>query len=517
MKFYKILLAGGLLLEVATLSSCKKFLDQEPQTSWTKDQTYSSIDKINLVVGGLLTSWRNIHKDRGGFVFQLGGDESQQGAFQVITTPDQAGLDRYDGYLSPANNALAEQWRNRWSIVVVAAQSIDGLVNLKDTSNATLRNQLLGQAYFIRATMSFELSQYWGSIPIIDYSINTTFANGRKPLDQVYTQIIADLQTAINYLPETQNDKKLATKYAALALLGKVYLYAPVESKARDYQKAADAFNKVISSGKYSLVSNYADLWDPAKANGPESIYEFQFTNAYPDNNQIQWQMGSRALANIDGLCYFGGYDLMVPTKYCYSDVANGGIWESGDIRKENSIRYDFTYNGQTPTIPAGFGGDELDPHVKKFEDIRTQGTFSFWNSGKDVFYLRYSDILLNYAECLNELGKTADAVAVVNQVRNRAFGGTTPANLVWSSGMGQDSFRTQMLDERMRELCFEGWRRMDLIRSGKFVQLIKARNKWAAASGTIQSFNQLYPIPIYEIQLQSGITPDQQNAGYTN
>lgn len=517
MKFYKILLALGLLTEMGVFSACTKKLDQQPQTSWSDEQVFSDINKTELIVNGVMTSWRNIHKDRGGFMFQLGGDEAQQGAFQVLTTPDQAGLDRYDGYLAPANNALAEQWKNRWGLVVVASKCIYGLQTLKDTSDGPRKLRLLGEASFVRATMSFELSQYWGSVPIIDYGTNKSFTNGRQPLDQVYTQIIADLQAAVDNLPETQDDKRLPTKYAALALLGKIYLYAPTDSKTRDYQKAADAFNKVIASGKYSLVSNYADLWDPAKPNGPESIYEFQFTNIWPDNNQIQWQMGSRALANIDGLCYFGGYDLMVPTKYCYSDVSNGGIWEPGDVRKLQSIRYDFTYQGKTPTIPPGFGGDELDPHVKKFEDPRTQGTYSFWNSGKDVFYLRYSDILLNYAECLNELQRTPEAVGVVNQVRARAFGGTVPTNLAWSTGMAQDDFRTKVLDERMRELCFEGWRRMDLIRSGKFVQLIKARNKWAAASGTIQDFNQLYPIPIYEIQLNSGITADQQNPGYVN
>lgn len=499
--------------------SCNKFLDREPETALTQQQVYSKLENIEPLLSGLLTNWRDIHKDRGGFVFQLGTDETQQGAYQVMTDPDQSALDKYGSYLAASNNALTGQWNPRWPIVSAAAQAVFALENLKDSSNEGKRKELLGEASFIRAAMMFELTQYWGRIPIIDAAKLNELGTGRQPLKDIYTQITTDLITAVEDLPETQADKKNITKYAALSLLGKVYLYAPDSSGFRDYNKAAGYFKQVIDSHKYQLVANFADLFDPFKPNSTESIYEFQFNNVYPDNNQIQWQMGSRALANIDGNCYFGGYDLLVPTKYCYSDKKDGGIWETGDVRKDASIRYDFTYHDSIhPTIPAGFGGDELDPHVKKYEDPRTQGVLSFWYSGKDVFYLRYADILLNYAECLNELGNTADAVAIVNdQVRKRAFGGTLPDADRWSASMSQEEFRTQILDERMRELCFEGWRRMDLIRSGKFVDLIKARNKWAKESGTIQTYNELYPIPLTEILQNSDIPDTDQNPGYNH
>lgn len=496
-----------------TQFSCKKFLDQDPKTALTQEQTFGKLSNIEPLISGLYTKWRDSRKDRGGFIFQLGGDEAQQGAFQVMTDPDQSGLDKYNGFLAPRNNALTAQWDARWPIVNAAAQAIYGLQNNKE--DTAKRNVLLAEASFIRAAVSFELTQYWGEIPIIDQARQDELGRHRQPLNQVYDYIVKDLQFAADHLPETQSDKKRATKYAAITLLGKVYMYAPQESTFRDFQKAAEQFNKVIGSGKYSLVAKFADLYDPSKANGPESIYEFQFNNVYPDNNQIQWQMGSRALANIYGYCYFGGYDLMVPTKYCYSDVSQGGLWETGDLRKNESIRYDFTYGNIKPTLPSGFGGDELDPHVKKYEDRRTDSTLSFWNSGKDVFYLRYADVLLCYAECLNELQRTGEAVSYVNQVRARGFGGTLPAGMQWSGGMSQAEFRTRILDERMRELCFEGWRRMDLIRTGKLVELVKARNKWAAQSNTIQAFHNRYPIPLTEILQNPDIPASAQNAGY--
>lgn len=498
--------------------SCSKLLNREPQSQLTQEETFSSLDKISATLDGLITSWRNLRKDRGGFMFMLGNDESQQGAYQVMSDPDQAALDKYGSFLNASNNAITGQWQSRSTIIPIAAQIIYALQNFKDTSDPATIKALLGEACMIRAGLEFEITQYWGEVPVMDWAKKDEYGAARQPLDLVYGQITSDLTIASQDLPETQSDHRRFSRYAAIALLGKVYLYAPDSSGFRDYQKAADNFEQVINSGHYALLPDYADVFDPNKQNSSESIYEFQFNNVSPDNNVDQWQMGSRVLANLFPNCYFGGYDFMVPTKYCYSDKSAGGLWETGDARKDISIRYDFTYHGVAPTLPAGLGGDELDPHVKKYEDIRTDSVLSFYQSGKDVYYLRYADILLNYAECLNELGKTSDAVDIVNnQVRKRAWGGSLPDSLKWSTGMSQDQFRTNMLDERMRELCFEGWRRMDLIRTGQFVNLIKARNKWANQTGAIQPFNQLYPIPFIEMAQNPDIPQSAQNPGYNN
>ncbi|MBL4677648.1 MAG: RagB/SusD family nutrient uptake outer membrane protein [Mucilaginibacter sp.] len=506
-----------ILMALATVlsGSCKKFVEQEPQTALTEEQVFSKLDNIEPLLLGLYTSWRNTRKDRGGFMFTLGSDEAQQGAYQVQTDDRQAGLDRYNGFLTASNTALAQQWDSRWPVISAAARIIYSLGLNKE--EGTRKNTILGEASFIRAALDFEVSQYWGEIPLIDQAKFTEYGTRRQALPLVYQTIISDLETAIKFLPDAQSDKRRATKGAAIALLGKVYLYAPEASGLRDYAKARDQFKQLVDGGRYQLVANYGDLWDPAKPNSAESIYEFQFNNTYPDNNQTQWQMGSRSLADIDQYCYFGGYDLMVPTNYCYADVSAGGIWETGDQRKAASIRYDFTYKGKTPVLNPSFGGDELDPHVKKYEDPRTDGTLSFWLSGKNIIYMRYADILLCYAETLNETGATVQAVDLVNTVRRRAWGGTLPTEAAWNQGMSATEFRTRILDERMRELCFEGWRRMDLIRTGKLVDLVRQRNKWAKQSGTIQPFHNRYPIPLQEIKQNEDISETDQNPGYSN
>lgn len=513
-KKYSLFLMALLIL---LSGSCKKFITEEPQTALTEEQVFKSLDNIEPLVLGLYTSWRNTKKDRGGFVFTLGTDEAQQGAFQVQTDDRQASLDRYNGFLTASNTALAEQWNSRWPVISAAAKVIYA-IGLNTENAPERKNTILGEASFIRAALTFEMSQYWGEIPIIDQAKFKEYGTKRQPLPLVYSTIIADLENAVKFLPATQADKRRATKGAALALLGKVYLYAPQASGLRDYAKARDTFKQLVESGRYSLVASYGDLWNPAKINTSESIYEFQFNNVYPDNNQTQWQMGSRSLAEIDQYAYFGGYDLMVPTKYCYQSVTDGGLWEDGDVRKGESIRYDFTYKGKVPKLNPTFGGDELDPHVKKYEDTRTDGTLSFWLSGKNIFYLRYADILLCYAETLNETGSTSQAVDLVNNtIRTRAWNGTLPADKRWSNGMAAEEFRTRMMDERMRELCFEGWRRMDLIRTGKLVELVKQRNKWTKETNAIQSYHNRYPIPLQEIKQNDDIAESDQNPGYSN
>jgi len=503
-------------LVFVTLMSCQDFLDQPSQTALTRDEALGNLDNAEPLLLGAITNWRNTRKDRPGFIVTLGTDEAKQGAYQVLTDAQQAGLDKYNGFFAPSNTAIGGWWDARWPVISVTAQIIDAIqknTDIKDKDRERA-NVLLGEASFVRAATYFELVQYWGEIPLID--LDNSGDHSRQSLQNVYGVIIGDLQRAAELLPMNQSDPRYPTKGAAQALLGKVYMSALPESGLRDFAKARDQFEAVVTSGKYQLATNYADLWNPNITNPTESVYSFQFNNTYPDNNQCQWQTGSRALTNGNGYCYFGGYDLLLPTEYAYKTADQGGVWEDGDVRKNASVRYDFTYKGVAATLPSGFGGDELDPHIKKYEDIRLDDNNSFWYSGKNIYYLRYSDILLCYAECLNETGATGQAVDIVNStVRTRAWGGTLPDNMKWSSGIGQDEFRTKIMDERMRELCFEGWRRIDLIRTGKLVDLVKSRNKWARESNTIQPFNSRYPIPLSEIQQNDDIDDADQNPGY--
>lgn len=491
-----------ILSSVLIITSCSDFLNEEPKTSLTEEQVFGRDENIELLISGLYTQWRNTRQDRGSLYMTLGTDEGKQGGQQVHENNVQAALDKYHGALNSTNTIVAGEWEKRWPIISSAAKAI----------KYTTSNRLKAEACFLRAAVYFELAMYWGELPIIDLD---NMQEARQPLEKVYELIISDLEFAVQNLPDTQEDKKFPTSGAAQALLGKIYLYSPPESNYRDYTEAMKYFDNVIP--RYSLI-DYADLFDTRlDQNSSEIIYAFQFRNEYPDNNMVQHHAGSRAVADLDPYCYFGGYDLCLPTEYYYKDINDGGVWEPGDLRREASIRYDFTLpDGRIPTITWTGQKDELEPHTKKFEDIRTQGVMNFWYSGGNIYYLRLADILLCKAECLNELGKTSDAVNLVNTtVRKRAFGGELPDEYKWSETMSQNDFRVKIMDERMRELAFEGWRKMDLIRTGKFYELVKERNPWAKSSGTIAPHHTRWPIPQSEIDQNEFINDEDQNPGY--
>ena len=361
-----------------------------------------------------------------------------------------------------------------------------------------------------------ELTMYWGEIPVVDIAKMENSA--RQPLEKVWKQIFDDFTFASTSLKEKyteSGDKTRATSGAAYAMLGKAYMSVPQETGMRDFKLAKESFEAMMN--RYQLDPAFANLFDEKlEFNSPESIFELDYDNVNRINHW-QFDMGSRTVVATFGEgCYFAGYDVALPTEYAYKSKSEGGIWEEGDLRRDESIRYDFTYLGITPT-EVSWGADELDPHIKKYEDERTDqfngNLANEWYSGKNFIVLRYADVLLCYAECLNELGETGQANTIVNQVRARAWGGTLPNEMAWN--YGQDEFRTQIMNERIRELCFEGWRRMDLIRTGKFVELIKERNSWAKKSGTIKDFHMRYPIPDTEIKNNDDISEEDQNPGY--
>ncbi|MBT1690561.1 RagB/SusD family nutrient uptake outer membrane protein [Dawidia soli] len=492
------------LFAVVMLASCSDFLTEKPKVQLVEEDLFSDDKKIVFAVDGLLTQWRNTRQDRGALILELGTDEAQQGGQQVRENSTQAALDRYDAALDAPNSTIADLWNKRWSIIATAAKIY--------TYAST--NELKAYGAFLRGTLTYECAMFWGEVPLISVENNRL---GRQPLADVYASIISDLAFAGQYLPEHQDDLKRPTRYAALALLGKVYMSIPDGGGTRDYAKAIEYFDQVIPH--YQLVTDYGRIFDAEQnQNLTESIYSFQFRNQQPDNSMVQHHAGSRAVANLDGNVYFGGYDLAVPTEYYYSDVADGGIWEDGDTRKLASIRYDLTLpDGRVPELTWTGQQDELGPHTRKFEDIRTNGKVNFWNGGSIMPYLRLSDILLSKAECLNELEQTGAAVDLVNTtVRTRAFGGSLTAEQTWSASMSQDDFRENILDERMRELAFEGWRRIDLIRTKQLVPLVKARNIWAGGpDGRIDEHHLRYPIPDTEIKLNEFIDVDDQNSGY--
>ena len=529
---------------VLSTSSCSDFLQVEPTGSVPEEEAYKHVNVVEKLVLGLYDEYRGCKSSRNGLMPNLGNDESQQGNYQLISSGDQAGMDKYNGQLNPTSTQVASIWNSRWPAVVTAAKVVYAASRTEE--NPVKAAQLLGEASFMRGLLMFELSMYWGEIPIIDMDRTEELGLGPQPLKDVWTYIINDLTTAAENLPESyEKEPQRATIGAAWAMLGKAYMAAPEETGLRDFAKADECFKKIIAMNRYGLLDTYGDLYRYDNPNTKEALFELQYTTKI-NPNRWQFDCGSRACDSWFGqYCSFAGYDFLVPTPFAYKTVAEGGIWEDGDLRKNEALRYDFTYKTKkysttgkyediTPDLSkTQWTGttDELEPHIKKFEDFRTDSLSGFgynnmWEAGKNFPMIRYADVLLSHAECLNELGQTAEAVKIVNdEIRSRAWGAKLegkdkkelPADKKWNTGMGKEEFRDKIMDERFRELCFEGWRRIDLLRTDKFVKLVKERNRWAKESGTIQDFHKRYPIPDTEIKTNDAFSPDDQNPGYSN
>lgn len=513
------------LIAVASLSfaSCSDFLDEEPKTSITEETMYSSPEYAESNLQSCYLGWRGMFTDRFLWELMVGTDEIQSGAYQALKEDGmkRGSLDRYDALLTSDLYYISDQWSNRWTRVGECAKIIRALKPSIETDD--LARQIYGEASFIRAGLTMELTLVFGRVPIIDLERIEELGYGRQPEADIWQFIIDDLKNAETYCPDT-NEPGRATTYAASMLLGYAYMAAPETTGLRNFSLAKDALYKVVS-GPFSLV-DYYDLWDYSISNTSESIFEWQFSNTYPDNNMVQFQIGSRAVQSMGGDgCYMSGYDHAVPSAWAYSDVEDGGIWEDGDIRKEESIRYEFSWFGKNPTLESvswediGEDHDELLPHIKKYEDFRTDshsgmGLNNMWYSGKNIPFLRLGNAILLYAECLNELGQTSDAVIEVNKVRARAWEWDLPADMAWKN-MSQDQFREEIMTERVRELFGERWRKFDLVRTGKFLEYVKARNKWANRYGTIAEYNKVWPIPLSEIDQNDDIAPEDQNEGY--
>ncbi|KRB55835.1 RagB/SusD family nutrient uptake outer membrane protein [Flavobacterium sp. Root186] len=354
-----------------------------------------------------------------------------------------------------------------------------------DKVNVTLRNRLAGEAKFLRAFMYFTLVKCYGGVPIVDHlpvpgsDSDRIMQLTRKTSAEVYAFIEADLNDAIAALPEKTaygaNEKSRASKGAAYALLAKVSLYQ------KKWQQVIDNANKVTG---YSIVSDYASMYRASGKFDSESIFEIYAQGAVPAK-------GIEGYSNTQGARGTGGWGWGFNTPS--QSLVNA--YEPGDVRKAATIifRGQTLYDGRL--IPTTVENERY--NYKAYSSLYT----SAWETDVDIKYLRYAEVLLMKAEALNELGQTSDAIPLLNQIRNRAGLGNTPA-------VSQADVRTAIWKERRVEMAFEHDRFFDLVRTGQ------AKAAFAVDGKTFtEGKNELFPIPASFIRQADGLSA--QNPGY--
>lgn len=366
----------------------------------------------------------------------------------------------------------------------------------------TIKNRILGEAHFLRAHYYFLLVRLFGGVPLQTEPAdsNSDLFLPRASAEEVYELIVEDLDQAITLLPKrsayTLEHIGRATKEAAMAELARVYLthYQDYEH----YQLVVDLCEEIRKMG-YQLEANYADLWNPSKQNGVESIFEVQYygkTNYdfWSNENQSSWLSTFTGPRN-SGMAA-GCYGWNQPTAEFVSQ------YETGDVRKEKTIFYTGcpTFDGMTYSSAYSTTGY----NVRKFLLTKTQSP-DYNTSNQNWVVTRYADVLLMKAEALNEMGQTTLAEAPLYEVRCRA--GLTNRSTI--EGLSQMQMREKIIHERRMELAFEGHRWFDMIRykDNYALNFLHSIGKTAATNKHL-----LLPIPTQEREANPKLT---QNPGW--
>lgn len=422
-------------------------------------------------------------------------------------------FDRYT-YEDDENSRLYPFWKMAWEINN-RANSVIERVPAISFKNEDLQKRIIGEAKFLRALNYFNMVRLFGHIPLITSETTSTDENQlmkQVPRTEIYTQIVEDLEYAEENLPVTQGEAGRATRGAAKALLGKVYLtmagyalnYSTGELEKGDVQYfrlAADKLKEVIDLNAYKLESVYEDVFDVDNPNGKEVVFSVQYlagTGGYNGGEGNSWT--PVWVPKGSGIA-------LVEWKSAGTPIDFFNSYPDGDQRRDASFMTSYIDgNGATveyPTSPL------VAPHLRKFLSDIQEGpdpNFSAIDGkdyGCDFPVIRYSDVLLMYTEALNELD-AANKLFGINEVRVRA--GLDPLTTD-----DQETLRQEILQERKWELTGEGQGWFDYVR---LAVLLEPGNSNGDKSGYLYPTdrNYLYPIPFTAMEINPNLV---QNFGW--
>lgn len=458
------------LASLATLlmTSCgDSFFDLEPASSVTIDKVYKTASDYNVAVIGCyskLQSQVNFYTE----CCEYRSDNLSLGA-PTAGTQDRYDIDHFTE--KPSNGILSSYWANFNNNVYRCNLLLDQIDGANFAEN--LKKQYKGEAMFIRALNYFNMYRIWGGVPATKHVVSAAEALkvARYSDEQMFDLIAGDLKEIVdnNYLPETYSsaDMGRATSGAAKALLGKVYL------TFHKWTEAKDILSQLI--GKYQLVSPIAQVFDVDNKNNNEIIFAVHFNKEIEGEGHSYWYNLTNA---------------------------------SDDTNQTSSL---------LNTFPTGDTRKDLITYVQVEKNVRLMNKFydtkssTFKTVGNDQILLRYADVLLMYAEALNEIQYDASegslALKYLNAVRQRAG----ISNLTVKQLPTQEKFRKGILVERQREFPYEGQRWFDLVRMG-FAKSVMAEN-----GVEIKDYQLLFPIPQQEIEKVGDKSILWQNPGYDN
>ena len=506
---YKIFVV--LILLSATFG-CSDFLDENPKSFLSPASFYKTEKDLQMGLNVVYRSPQDRYSNMWGAPNWFGWATD----CGELTIANPHAFHNEPSYLKTNFNASSGMPWTFWDYIYRHVKDANSLLEAIPSVeiDATAKAQIEAQARAWRAHLYFDGVRIFNGIPLLletESDAGALNSMSRNSPEEVYASIVEDLIFAKDNLPNSwegaENEGRI-TSGAAAALLARVYITMagyPLY-KTEMWNEAKNILKEFIDDKKYgsqyALFPNYADAFKEENIPGMESVWTVNFTRGtFGQGSDIHTNFAPLELYydSRTGLSRGGGWS---------NELPSDAFYDSYD--KTNDQRFTFTYWTSTADFPDEY--DDINtsetgpivlskPHVAKFREKTPNDNSQ--RTGIDHYIIRYSDVLLMYAEVLNELGDSR-CYNFINQVRNRAGLDDLPV-------MSQEQFREHMYLENAWELCFEGERRFQLVRWGKYYDRVKAWNT-EAGPNVIEGKHEFWPIPQREIDINANLI---QNPGY--
>lgn len=483
-----VALAGSLLAG----SACTDFLIEKPKDLLTIDNFYKSDADVRSAIAAV---YRPL-SDLGLFgtamksALIMAADDGRVGPREVNAAIIAASSLEWN---STTPRVTHQPWAGWYDIVTKSNTLIETLPAANNISE-TVKSQVIGEAKFLRALGYFYLVRLWGDVPLVLTAAQQVGLPSRTPKAEVFAQIIKDATEAEAALPLSwpTSEKGRAPKGAAQTLLSDVYLWRSSAEGTDEWQLAADAAKRVMDSNVYQLVPDFLQAFRPRSQFRSEEIFAAQATGVA---NGPEVRAADMFYPQEMGANSAGGFAAALPVPWSYN------AWAAGDYRRE--VTY-FTSGRTTAGVLVTF-----EPHIYKYRPTTRPGP---QDTNWPIY--RYAEVLLFYAEAVNELNRPAEAVTYLNMIRARARRGTGAENRAqpadYSGALTQAMVRDTIIDERRKETVFEGDRWFDIIRRGS-EYFLAALARDPTATGAAPN-KMLWPIPQTELNANPNL---EQNPGY--
>lgn len=464
--------------------SCDDLVDIDPYYSQDAENFFRSPADYERALTGAYDLLQTSYLDM--WIGEIASDNSIAGGESVT---DSEGLHQIDDMTHGGLNA---ELRSLFRFMYAGISRVNYIYEFKDNLDFTGKDRILAEAAFLRAYYYFELVKFFGDVPYIDkrLSAGDVSSQQRTPKAEVYAKIEADLIAAAEVLEWTTTVKGRVTKGAALALLGKVYLY---QDKFAD---AATVLDRVINEGSYSLNPDYAGMFRAANENNnPETVFDIEYVGT--DGGGYDCfvclegfvAVGFHGIRGYVGPIYSDGNSYNLPTQDLVDE------FETGDPRLEASVLDIEAFKASQPNpddieyVQGGGGhtGFYNNKYLKRADELGLPDTDL--TSPVNHKVIRYADVLLMAAEAHNRKSAPNDALALqyLNEVRQR------PSVNMPALNVSGGALTTAIYHERRVEFAGEGLHFFDLVRTGRAATEI---------NGFTAGKNELFPLPQDEIDL---------------